>query len=84
MNNDINVNIKDHPIIKTNIANNIKISTVNVVLFTSITLRVGLYTNNILVDNQMITLSGQEYNDWGNDDNYIVNTVLTKLNLTRA
>lgn len=29
-----------------------------------------------------VTLSGEEYNNWGNTDIYLVNTVLSKLGLT--
>ena len=81
---DINVNVNNHDIIKTDTINNIKISTCRIELFKSITVRVGLYTDNKLIDNRMIDITGTDYTNWGNDDNYIVNLVLTKLNLTKA
>ena len=80
---NITVNINDYEIIKTDTINNIKISTAHIELFKSITVRVGLYKDNTLVDNRMIYISGTDYANWGNDDNYIVDFVLTNLNLTK-
>jgi hypothetical protein len=36
-----------------------------------------------LLDNKYVKISGDEYNAWGDDDNYIINLVLTKLGLTK-
>ena len=80
---NITVNINDYDIIKTDTINNIKISTARIELFKSITVRVGLYTDNTLVDNRMIDIAGTDYDNWGNDDNYIIDFVLTSLNLTK-
>jgi len=80
---NISVNVNDYDIIKTDTINNIKISTAYIELFKSITVRVGLYTNNTLVDNRMIEITGTDYTNWGNDDNYIIDFVLTYLNLTK-
>ena len=80
---NITVNINDYDIIKTDTINNIKISTARIELFKSITLIVGLYRDNTLVDNRMVEIAGTDYMEWGNDDNYIIDFVLTKLNLTK-
>jgi len=37
-----------------------------------------------LLDNKSVKISGDEYNAWGDDDNYIINLVLTKLGLTKT
>lgn len=38
--------------------------------------------NNQLVDIQFVRLEGDDYTNWGNDDQYVVNLILTKLGLT--
>ena len=82
--NDINVNVNNHDIVTTNTINNINISVQNLVLFTSVSLAVRLYTNKILIDNRFLTLTGDDYNNWMNDDNYIVTYVLQALGLTKV
>jgi len=81
--NDIQINIEDYNLVKTSIINNIKIKIMKIELYKSITLSVSLLTNNINIDNKIITISGTDYNNWGNDDNYIINFVLNNLGLTK-
>ena len=81
--NDIKVNIEDYNFVQTSIVNNIKIKIMNIDLFKSITICVTLLNNTKNVDNKIMTLTGEEYTKWGNDDNYIVNLVLTKLGLSK-
>ena len=81
--NDTNVNVQNSPYIKTNIINNITIKVTNVILFTSAVIYVNLYQNKIIVDNKVLQLVGQDYINWV-DDSYIVNYVLTALNLKPA
>ena len=38
--------------------------------------------NGNLLENHIVRIEGDEYNAWGDDDNYITNLVLTKLGLT--
>ena len=83
MNNNINVNIKDYELVKINIINNIQIYVNQLVLFNSISICVRLFHDNILIENQMLDISGTDYTNWGNDDNYIVDFVLTNLGLSR-
>jgi hypothetical protein len=39
--------------------------------------------SNIIVDQQMVLITGTDYANWGNDDNYIINYVLNKYQLTK-
>ena len=80
---DIKVNIEDYNFVQSSVVNNIKIKIMNVDLFKSITICVSLLTNNKNVDNKILKITGEEYNNWGNDDNYIINLVLTKLGLSK-
>jgi len=78
------VNVQDSIYTKTMIINNIKIRTNRLSLFNSISLGVSLFADNVLVENKMIDVTGEDYTNWGNDDQYIVDFVLTKLGLTPA
>ena len=80
---DINVNINDYELVRTNTINNIKIHVNQIVLFNSISICVRLFHDNTLIENKMLEISGTDYTNWGNDDNYIVNIVLTKLGLSK-
>jgi len=78
------VNVQDSIYTKTMIINNIKIRTNRLNLFNSISLGVTLFSDNVLVENKIIDVTGEDYTNWGNDDQYIVNFVLNKLGLTPA
>jgi hypothetical protein len=41
-------------------------------------------SDNRIVNFDLITLTSEEYADWGTDDSYIVNLVSSKLNFTKA
>ena len=81
--NNIKVNVNDYTFVKTSVINNIQINILKIELFKSITLSVNLLSNTKIIDSQIMTISGDEYTNWSNDDNYIINLVLTKLNLTK-
>ena len=80
--NDINVDVTDYPYIKTNTVNNIKISVLSVELFKNIVLRVSMFADKTIVENKILKVEGEDYANWGNDDQYIVNYCLNKLGLT--
>jgi hypothetical protein len=75
------VNVIDSPYIITNIINKVAISIVNVQLFTSVMISAILFHNDKLLDNKTIVLTGEEYDAWGNNDQYIINITLQKLGL---
>jgi hypothetical protein len=81
--NTIKVNINDYNFVQTSVINNIKINIFKVELFKSMSLSVDLLNNNKLINTKIMTISGDEYTKWGNDDNYIIDLVLSKLNLTK-
>ena len=81
--NNIKVSINDYTFVQTSIINSIKINILKVELFKGITISVNLLSNDKLIDTKIMTITGDEYSNWGNDDNYIINLVLGKLNLTR-
>lgn len=53
-------------------------------LHQSATFRVSLYNvNDKLVDTKFVTLEGDDYTNWGNDDEYILQFLANKLGFTR-
>ena len=52
-------------------------------LSVSATFRVSLYDpNDSCVSNKYVTLEGQDYLNWGNDDKYVLNYIAKELGLT--
>ena len=80
---DINVNVQDSSYVKTNTINKVMIRIMNVDLFNSITVCASLFENTTLVDNKVFKIEGAEYSNWGTDDTYIVNLILSKLGMTQ-
>jgi hypothetical protein len=81
--NNIKVSVNDYTFVQTSIINNIQINILKIELFVGITLSVNLLSNNKIIDSKIMNITGDEYNNWANDDTYIINLVLSKLNLTR-
>ncbi len=81
--NNIKVNVNDYTFVQTSVINNIQINILKIELFIGMTISVNLLSNNKIIDSKIMNISGDEYTNWSNDDNYIVNLVLTKLNLIR-
>ena len=81
---DINVNVQDSSYVKTNTINKVLIRIMNVDLFNSMTVCASLFENTSLVDNKVFKIEGTEYSNWGTDDTYIVNLILSKLGMTQA
>ncbi len=80
---DIKINVQDSPHVVTNTINRVQIRVMNVELFTSVSVAVSLFNNESIIDNKFFKIVGDEYNNWGNSDQYLVNLVLTKLSLTQ-
>jgi hypothetical protein len=81
MNNTIP--IEDFIYTRESTVNNIQIRVMNVELYKSVSVYVMLFSDKTVVDTKNFLLTGDDYTSWGNDDDYIVNYVLTKLNLTK-
>ena len=72
------------PITKTkvNIVSKIEISIVELILFKSVKVRVVLFDDNKnIINSNILTLTGQDYLNWKDDDNYIVDYVKTNINI---
>jgi hypothetical protein len=78
-----NIPVNDKEIVKINIVNNVDIRVMNLDLGKSVDVNAVMRQGEQLIDVKNFHITGQEYDDWGQDDQYIENLVLTKLGLTR-
>jgi len=78
-----NIVVDDKEEIKVFIINNIDMRVTGLNLGSSVSVNVILKNNDSFINSVNYDISGQEYEDWGNNDTYIENLVLQKLGLTR-
>lgn len=79
------INVNPYNLVRTQVVTSIDIRIVNLTLFKSVTVAVGMYSaDGYVCDNRMLEISGDEYLAWNNNDEYLVNLVMTKLGLTPA
>jgi hypothetical protein len=79
------VKIEDYQQVVTKTYSYISVSITNVVLNTSVDIQVMIYdSNQNMIDLKLLTLSGTDYTNWGNDDSYILNISCQKLGFTLA
>lgn len=78
------VDVQPKEIIKSYTVERLDISISDMKLNESVILNVLLITgDNELLESVNLTLTGEDYNNWSNDDNYIVDIVLEKLNMQK-
>uniref|UniRef100_A0A6C0HCN3 Uncharacterized protein n=1 Tax=viral metagenome TaxID=1070528 RepID=A0A6C0HCN3_9ZZZZ len=82
MNNEIiSTNIQPFEQITTKTITSFRVSIDTIILFTSANIVVDFYdNNNILIDRKRLTISGDDYTNWGNSDEYIINYVANYYN----
>lgn len=77
----VEVQPKDY--ITTYTAQTVELRVTELIINSSVSVNVLIKDrNDSIFQVQNVTLSGEEYNNWGNNDTYLVNTVLSKLGLT--
>ena len=77
----VSVQPKDY--ITTYTASSVEMRVTDLVINSSVTVNVLIKdSNGSIFQVQNVTLSGEEYSNWGNSDTYLVDTVLSKLGLT--
>lgn len=76
------VNIVPKEFIISNIATKVNFKITNFVLNTSISISTIIYNeNDVAFKFDSFEISGDEYNNWVNSDEYIINLILSKLGL---
>lgn len=78
----MDIEIQDHALVHKNIVNGINIAITNLIFNKSATFRVRFISGgNVEGEPLMITIEGDEYLGWNNNDDYIIDLILNKLNL---
>lgn len=82
MNTSITVDPKDVTI--SNVVVSVELVIGTLILGSSIDVNV-LFRNQQgrIFKSELVHIQGDEYNQWGNDDNYLIDLVLSKVGLTR-
>lgn len=66
------------------VIHHIEIQILQLTLFQSVSLIVSLYDqNDHIIDNKVVAIEGQEYADWANNDQYLIDLVMAKLGLIK-
>jgi hypothetical protein len=82
MSDTTNVPIEPSVITEVKTITSFKLSTQDLQLFSCVTFRVELLNSSSgLVDLKYVMIDGDDYKNWNNDDNYIINKVAEKLGL---
>lgn len=78
------INIENKEVITTQTISKVDILEGTIELNKSVRFGVRLMdSNENVISHQNITISGEEYENWGSDDNYIENLILTKLGVQK-
>lgn len=77
------IDIQDKTITTTQVVKSIEIESGEVKLNQSASFVVKMLDENgRLVGIERVVISGDDYTNWGNDDSYVVELIMTKLGLT--
>jgi hypothetical protein len=69
--------------ITTKVIYSFNIDNIDLVLFNSAKIRVSLLSvEGYTLDVKYVTMAGEDYTNWGNDDQYVINFVATTLGFT--
>ena len=80
----VSVQVVPKDFIKTYNVNNVEVLVTGLKLGTQVELNVLLKSGIEVVESRRINISGEEYDNWGQSDEYLINLVLDKVGLTRA
>ncbi len=77
------IQVNDKEEIKVFIINNVEMRVINLSLGKYVDVNAILKQDSNFVSSQNFRIQGEEYDNWGNDDEYLENLILQKLGLTR-
>lgn len=71
------------------VAKRVQIEIVQLKLYESVTVNVKFFSSTEdymmeVVDEKVLVISGEDYNNWGSDDTYLENIVFQKLEIEKA
>ena len=77
------IQVNDKEEVKVFIINNVEMRIINLSLGKYVDVNAVLKQNNNFISSQNFRIQGEEYDNWGSDDQYLENLILQKLDLTR-
>lgn len=77
------ISVNDKEQVTVQIINNVEIRVINLSLGNFVDVAATVKNDNNYIANHTFHITGEEYEAWGNNDNYLENLVLQKLDLTR-
>lgn len=77
------IQVNDKEEIKVFIINNVEMRVINLSLGKYVDVNAILKQDSNFVSSQNFRIQGEEYDNWGNNDEYLENLILQKLGLTR-
>ena len=80
--NQYDVAVTPSPYVVTSLITNVQIRVINLSLFTSVSVSAILFSDTEFIASKSYLLEGEDYTNWGNNDEYIVDYVLAQLGLT--
>jgi len=75
--------VKNKEDIEVRIINNVDIRVINLMLGEFVDVNVSIKQDDRYIRNYTFHIEGEEYQNWGNNDEYLENLVLQKLGLER-
>ncbi len=83
MSTSISIPVYSKEIIITKTINNVIIKVINMKLQEFVNISAVVRHNDDFIQNYTFHLEGEDYNQWGSNDNFIVDYVLLKIGLTK-
>jgi len=82
--NQYDVAVTPSPYIVTSLITRVQIRVITLSLFTNVSVNAILFSDTDFIASKTYLLEGDDYTNWGNNDEYIVDYVLAQLGLTQA
>lgn len=83
MSTSVSIPVYSKEIVITNTINNVIIRIINMKLQEFANISAVVRHNDDFIENYTFHLEGDEYNQWGSNDDFIIDYVLMKIGLTR-
>lgn len=80
----MDIQIQQKTIVTEKNINSIGIKVTDYILNEKAKITVFLNEGGVIVDVQEVIIEGEEFSNWGSDDNYIINLILDKFGLDRV
>ncbi len=77
------IKVQSKEVVQIKIINNVLIKIINMKLSSFANISAIVRHNDDFIENYTFHIEGDEYNQWGSNDEFIIDYILTKIGLTR-